>query len=314
MNAGFSDVFHFLAEALSDPPDWLALPGCEWPLTAAAAAVIEANPAAWEGLAAAVKSLEEVKPASLEDRQRGYEAMLAVSGRSGLWMNEAGALSGRMLGDETWEVERWYRAAGLEIPGAELPDHASLELEFLAYLSADIGEDVLEVSNAFLEQHAGRWLPQLGGRLVKSGDPVYAPIGGMLRSVLKLASVHEARPQAASYPQRPKVSPACTLCMACISACPREVLRIKESPEFTRLVLLAADCDGCGQCAERCEFGALQMMETSAPPAKGWQILFESPRDTCMRCGAALASRAELDYVSTILDHPTWLSLCPDCR
>src|SRR3989304_6750995 len=73
-------------------------------------------------------------------------------------------------------------------PGAGLPVHASLESAFLAHLA-----DVEQVANPstslraglsyeqqFIKQHAGRWLPELGRTLARSGDEVYGPIGQLL--------------------------------------------------------------------------------------------------------------------------------------
>ena len=74
---------------------------------------------------------------------------------------------GRQMAD----VAAFYRAFGAEAHGPipERPDFVSCELEFLAYLelrrlsALESGEDdaqlVDEIGDAFLEDHAGRWLP-----------------------------------------------------------------------------------------------------------------------------------------------------------
>ncbi len=321
-----SDGYHFLAEALSEPPDWLALPGRDWPLTQVMAAACGgaggASNDVQAGLQSALRALESVPPGSLEERRTRYQALLSSPGSSELWMNEAGALTGRMLGDATWDVARWYQAAGLEISGAEQPDDIVLELAFLSYLSASVAAEIRQNEQVFLQQHALRWMPQLGSRLVALCDPVYAPVGQALSAWLAFAQDGEAQvtpfggegSQPAVRSCRPSVSPACSLCMGCVAACSREALRVQENSQTTRLVLLADACNGCGQCAAACPQAALCMQDPPIPAGHGWQVLFASPRQLCIRCGAPLVSQAELQYVSQILNHPDWLAVCPDCR
>ena len=306
-----SDVYHFLAEALSEPPDWLALPGSDWPLTRAAASFTDQYPAARERLAPALEALEAVPPGRLEERQKVFKSLLSSPG---LWLNEAGALSGRLLNDATWEIERRYNDAGLEIPGAELPDHASLELEFLSFLSAAEHADWHLAEAPFLKQHAGRWLPELGRQLSASRDAVYSPIGKLLTAWLALVLSDEKRTPFRDTVLQPQVSAACILCMVCLSACPVEAIRVQESPQVTRLVLLSEDCHGCGECAQSCDHGAITMAAAEEYVGGSWQVLFASPRGVCLQCGAPLVSEAELSYVSSILGHRSWINSCPDCR
>lgn len=70
------------------------------------------------------------------------------------------------------DVAGFYRAfgAGAHGPAAERPDHAGAQLEFLALLAErrvaaleagddELAERIREVEDAFLDEHAGRWLP-----------------------------------------------------------------------------------------------------------------------------------------------------------
>ncbi len=70
------------------------------------------------------------------------------------------------------DVAGFYRAFGAEAhgPTAERPDHAGTELEFLGLLAerrvaaldagaVDEAERIYEIEDAFLTDHAGRWLP-----------------------------------------------------------------------------------------------------------------------------------------------------------
>jgi TorA maturation chaperone TorD len=147
-----ADLYHALAEALAEPPDWLALPGDEWPLFESAARLAPSSEAARR----AVASLARVRAESSAARHQRYAALFAGAGRPRFWLYESAHLSGRLLGPQTFAVERLYHAAGLESASAELPDHASTELAFLAYL-AEQGADNIE--RGFITKHAGRWLP-----------------------------------------------------------------------------------------------------------------------------------------------------------
>jgi TorA maturation chaperone TorD len=88
------------------------------------------------------------------------------------------------------QLEHEYAAAGLMLlPTAqELPDHAAVELEFMAFLcdqeaqawdaaALAAGLQMLERQGAFLEQHLGRWFPTFARHLaVTEGAGLYAVI------------------------------------------------------------------------------------------------------------------------------------------
>lgn len=101
---------------------------------------------------------------------------------------------GRQMAD----VAGFYRAFGAEAhgPGAERPDYVGCELEFLAFLelrrlaAEDADEDGREVLDgiraAFLEDHAGRWLPTFFAevRAVAGDAPVYHALARLGEAVL----------------------------------------------------------------------------------------------------------------------------------
>ncbi len=86
------------------------------------------------------------------------------------------------------QVEREYVAAGLRLSPSlrELPDHAAVELEFMAFLCSreawawedealEAGRQVLEHERAFLDQHLRRWFPAFTWRVARAaGDGLYA--------------------------------------------------------------------------------------------------------------------------------------------
>jgi ferredoxin len=322
-NAPRSDLYHFLAEALSEPPDWLALSGREWPLYESAIHLAPESEAARK----AVVAMMEIGDEPIEVRQDRYSTLFSSHGRPHLWIYESGALRGRLFTEDTLDVEQWYRMAGLDVLGVELPDHASLELEFLAYLSGVEQIDYSRIERGFLQRHAGRWLPDLGLAMVSSRDPVYAPIGQLLVNWMEEVSPRLHNP---GHPLEKTLKPAkllpalhldrvedCTLCGFCVQRCPVRALRILEDHQTTSLQISTNRCVSCGKCVRTCEPGVLVMEETlvsrnGVPP--GWDTLRQSPRISCQVCGTPLVSQAEYRYVSSRLGHPDWLKLCQGCR
>jgi ferredoxin len=229
--------------------------------------------------------------------------------------------TGSLLGPESYAVERLYRAAGLAIAGSELPDHASLELSFLAYLAVQREKHPAQerqwrrLERAFLRKHAGRWLPHLGSALAATGDVVYAPIGHLLADWLQEVSRSRPRRRTKRATTRLPVltqAEACTLCGFCVQACPSGALTIDESRRETTLQLSPARCNACGRCERICRPGTLQLKR--APTAAAPLTLRRSPRARCPDCGAPTVSQAELKYVTEQIGPAPWLARCPDCR
>jgi len=89
------------------------------------------------------------------------------------------------------DIAGFYRAFGAAAqgPAFERPDHAGCELEFLAFLGArrlvateaghhDEADLCFEVEEAFLREHAGRWLPTFFRGVERSApDAFHADLG-----------------------------------------------------------------------------------------------------------------------------------------
>jgi len=318
MTPPHADLFQALAEALAEPPPWLALAGREWPLTDLAARLLPGSPAA-----TALTRLPAEPPA---ERRARYAALFGpAAGPPRFWLYESAFLGGRMVGEATFAVAKCYAAAGLQVDGGELADHAALELAFLAHL-AEQGDR--PTYRRFLDEHALRWLPALGRGLAAAGAPVYAAVGGLLVEALDRFGAAEPRiAQPATCPPRDVRLPVlaapddCTLCGFCAQSCPAAALTIAETETHTALLLLAERCTGCGRCVRVCEARALATdhpPDPSLPVGEGRRggegILRLSERVACRKCGAAMVSRAELDYVIRQIGHPAWLDYCPACR
>jgi TorA maturation chaperone TorD len=95
------------------------------------------------------------------------------------------------------DVAAFYRALDADAsgPGSERPDHAGTELEFLSFLLLR-GEEALAdgrpadaeacatVAGAFLDDHAGRWLPTFFRALASAPDRYYRSIGRLGEAVI----------------------------------------------------------------------------------------------------------------------------------
>lgn len=330
----FADCFASTQHGLlAGPPIWMAAPARGWPLYADASHFATKSPAARR----AILALSEIPAESLERRCERYNSLFnGTNGRPHLWLYESAARTGRILGPETFAVAKLYCAAGLEPNfGAELPDHASLELAFLAHLAEQSESDIEHAVEwralewQFFKEH-GDWLIQLGRALANSDDEVYTAIGAFLADWLtesgqKNISQKEIgrRPPSIVHDLLPTIPHAenCTLCGFCVQACPVHALAVHENESDTLLVLNAPLCIGCGKCERICETKAIALVsDTPQPiipnsqPATCKIALRRSPRAVCPVCGKPTVSRAELEYVGTQLGSPTWLDYCLDCR
>jgi TorA maturation chaperone TorD/Pyruvate/2-oxoacid:ferredoxin oxidoreductase delta subunit len=316
IGSGRAVVYQALAETLSPegPPVWMTLEGRAWPLFKAILSLHPPPPSARR----AIRELQKIARRSIKQLEDSHSSLFTGSLINHSILYESAWVNGHPMGPEMFQVERLYHAAGLEIVGAELADHASLELAFLAYLTEE-GERELERN--FIRQHAGRWLPALGRRLFQSGDPVYAPVGALLTGWIEEAE--RLLPITTPYPvgcdMRPSIpkSEACTLCGFCVQACPTRSLLIVENDTTTMLILYPESCRSCGHCQKACEFGAISLaarQDTSLYPGEEAIFLHSSPRASCSICGSSLVSQAEMDFVRQTLGDPLWLDFCQDCR
>jgi TorA maturation chaperone TorD len=83
------------------------------------------------------------------------------------------------------ELQKEYARAALVLSTNDLPDHVSVELEYMSYLcgleleTTQSGEDkrrcrIVKVQYLFLENHLGQWLPALLERVTESNGGPFA--------------------------------------------------------------------------------------------------------------------------------------------
>ncbi len=116
----------------------------------------------------------------------------------------------------------------------------------------------------------------------------------------------------------------CTLCLACVSACPADALR--DSPDRPQVAQIEAACVQCGLCAATCPEKVITLVpeisfdEAALRP----KILNEDEPFECISCGKAFGSRATIERISEKLSGKHWMyqsdehskliRMCDDCR
>lgn len=96
-----------------------------------------------------------------------------------------------------WELAEFYRAFGLEPGrGRELPDHVSMELEFMYFLAFKEAQAMAEseepyltgyrwAQRDFLERHLAAWFPRFARQVEeKSGTPFYTGLSRLTAEFL----------------------------------------------------------------------------------------------------------------------------------
>lgn len=114
---------------------------------------------------------------------------------------------------------------------------------------------------------------------------------------------------------------ACTLCMACVGACPAGALLDKDSAPQLRFI--ESNCLQCGLCAETCpeQAIALQPRLLLSDLAKQRRILHQAEPYHCLRCNKAFATAQMIENMleklaahGAFAGHSERLRMCADCR
>jgi len=116
---------------------------------------------------------------------------------------------------------------------------------------------------------------------------------------------------------------ACTMCLACVGACPEAA--IVDNVEKPQLRFIEAKCVQCGICAKTCPEHAISLSPrlNLAPEAKSPQVLNEAAIFPCIRCGKPLGTQKLIEtMVGKLASHSMFaapgaldrLRMCADCR
>ena len=115
----------------------------------------------------------------------------------------------------------------------------------------------------------------------------------------------------------------CTLCKACVGACPSKALT--EAPDALQLRFRERSCVQCGLCVATCPEDALSLSARLdlRPAARQPRVLHEDPPCHCVRCGKPFGSTAAVArIVDKLAGNPHFateqqrrrLQMCGDCR
>ncbi len=114
----------------------------------------------------------------------------------------------------------------------------------------------------------------------------------------------------------------CTLCMACVGACPASAL--VDGRDQPVLKFIERNCVQCGLCVNTCPEKALALAPRLllGSQAKTEQVLHQAVAFNCVRCGQPFGNKQMVDNVMGKLGtHPMFvgaglkrLQMCADCR
>ena len=147
-------------------------------------------------------------------------------------------------------------------------------------------------------------------------------------------AIHHLVQQASSPPEQialPSGSPfgalaidaaRCTLCKACIGACPSSALQ--DTEDAPKLRFIEHNCVQCGLCETTCPERAISLVPRLlvTPAARQAVTLHEAEPFHCVRCGAPFGTRQMIDVMTGRLSaHPMFagaalrrIQMCADCR
>lgn len=162
----------------------------------------------------------------------------------------------------------------------------------------------------------------------------FLPMGekrGVMQTALK--ELHKAAPAPADIVPLPETAPfgtvhvnaaGCTLCLACVSACPTGALR--DNPDRPMLSFVEEACVQCGLCANTCpeKVITLEPRLNMTPEAAAPRLIKEEEPYPCIRCGRPFGVRSTVERVAAKLAAGHWMykgsanldliRMCEDCR
>jgi ferredoxin len=174
-----------------------------------------------------------------------------------------------------------------------------------------------------------RWAPPLAPRVTAT-----FAVDADKRTTLAMAIEHLARhaptpqthiplPGGAPFGAIEVAASACTMCLACVGACP--VGALADGQDTLELRFIESRCVQCGICEATCPEHAITLRPGLClePSAKALRVLNAARVAACTRCGKALgAAKLIDDMVARLATHSMFatpealarLRMCADCR
>jgi ferredoxin len=162
----------------------------------------------------------------------------------------------------------------------------------------------------------------------------FLPMGGK-RTLLRLAlqELHAAAPAPVDQVALPAGAPfgrvvvdvaGCTLCLACVGACPTGAL--VDNPERPELRFIEDACVQCGLCQSTCPERVISLeprLDFTDEARQPLVVKQEEPFE-CIRCGKPFGARSSIEKIVEKLSAKHWmykdsaaidrLRMCDDCR
>lgn len=162
----------------------------------------------------------------------------------------------------------------------------------------------------------------------------FIPMGSK-RTLIRLAlgHLHDVAPSPVEELPLPAGAPfgtvaidadGCTLCLACVGACPTGALQ--DNPERPQLRFQEDACIQCGLCRNTCPEDVITLVPRLSfrPSARDALVLKEEEPFCCIRCGKPFGTKGSIERIVAKLgekhamfaspDAVEWIKMCSDCR
>ncbi len=245
--------------------------------------------------------------------QMGHDALL---GAIAAGMTQVVVLGPPERADELPALESQIELANAFLRGLGLGEDARISL--IVEQDPDVVESALFDLPKFKAVKAARFTP-LGGKreIARTILGKLNECAGEKIEILEL-------PATAPYGRLIIDTEGCTLCLACVGACPVDALA--DNPEFPQLRFTEAACVQCGLCVATCpeKVITLQPQYNFTSEALAQEILNQEEPFECISCGKPFGTKAAIDRVTRQLEgkHSMFqtseqaqlIKMCDNCR